>query len=223
MEDILFDLIKWAHDATEQSYNKPVLPYAVIVFVNKDRQEDQRDYDVNFARDSVFDNVNLDDDLKWYVQYWEEGGKPTIDSGEDLLKRYYKLVNVVHFPSEEEPTKMHEQVKKLYNEISSAHQATQQSRDKVWMKMTATTLPLYYRKAFTHFASNYTVPFDFSDAWIDLHHISFNLQGGVFNLATKVGVLKNQQGMDVWNEIAGFVASCLLLGCARKGHTSMYP
>ncbi|UNI24922.1 hypothetical protein JDV02_010639 [Purpureocillium takamizusanense] len=220
LEDTVLQLVKWAHNATEQAYNKPVLPCLVIAFMDRDGQVDTDDYDIDSARRNVFDKLNDISgmqELQWYINYWENN-KQTIRSGEDLLGCYYSSVSVVNFPGKTRPTKIHEQTTKLYNQIARACKESQQRREDAWMKLNAATLPLYMRKAFTHFASNYTTPFDFSDAWVDLHQVSFNLQGSIFNLATKVGELRKVRGMGVWEEISGFVASCLLLKCARENY-----
>ncbi|KAL7755626.1 hypothetical protein ACKLNR_014153 [Fusarium oxysporum f. sp. zingiberi] len=217
LEDTLLHLVEWAHNATEQSYNKPVLPCAIIAFMNRDGQVNPKDYDIDAAKHTVFDKLKDFRNIKGlqsYVEYWESN-KQTIDSVEALLRCYYASVSVVNFPNGMLPTKMHEQSTKLYSEIHRAFRESQQRRKTAWMQLNAAALPQYVRKAFTHFASNYTAPFDFSDAWVDLHQISFNFQGSIFNLATKVGLLKRWRGMEVWTEVAEFVASCLLLNCCR--------
>ena len=83
------------------------------------------------------------------------------------------------------------------------------------MKWNAATLPLFVRKALTHFASNYEAPFNFSDAWVDLQHISFNFNGSIFSLASMVRKHRAVAGFDLWKEISGFVASCIFLSCVR--------
>ncbi|KAJ4183357.1 hypothetical protein NW755_009848 [Fusarium falciforme] len=229
LDDTIFQLVQWGHSATIQSYNKPVLPSAIIAFINRDEQVDPRDYDLEDARKSFFDkpslqNVSRDKALQPYIQYWETNGQH-IESAEELLSCYYSSVSVVHFPSGKRPTTMHQQVRKLYGRISEVCSESQKRRDAAWMKWNAATLPLFVRKAFTHFASNYETPFNFSDAWVDLQNISFNFNGSIFNLARMVrGQRKlSHAGMPLWDDISSFVASCLFLNCVRTKQPECKP
>ncbi|PHH77916.1 hypothetical protein CDD80_7598 [Ophiocordyceps camponoti-rufipedis] len=218
LEDTLLHLIAWAHQATEQAYNKPVLPCAIIAFMNKDGQVDPEDYDIDTAKRNVFaklNNIRRYPDLQQYVEYWEKNNN-SIETAQALLSCYYSSVSVVNFPNGQLPSRMRKQAATLYNKISESCRESQKRRERARMMLSASTLPLYIRKAFTHFATHCHTPFDFSDAWIDLHSVSFNLEGSIFNLATKFGRLRRLRGMRVWEEIAPFVASCLLLNWFRK-------
>ncbi|CAM1501617.1 Fc.00g036010.m01.CDS01 [Cosmosporella sp. VM-42] len=227
LEDTLFQLVQWGHGATVKSYNKPVLPSAIIAFINKDDQVDPGDYDLETAMRSVFEkpgfkDVSRDRRLEMYIQYWKANGQDIV-SAEDLLSCYYSSVSVVHFPSGNRPTMMRQQVEKLYEKINEVCLESQGRRQAAWMKWNAATLPLFVRKAFTHFATNYETPFNFSDAWVDLEHISFNFNGSIFNLARMVERHRGLAGMDLWRGISGFVASCVFLNCVRTKQPDCIP
>ncbi|KAL6411018.1 hypothetical protein AUP68_07453 [Ilyonectria robusta] len=227
LEDTILQLVQWGHNATVQSYNKPVLPSAIIAFINRDEQVNPGDYNLEAAKGSVFDkpslkDVSSDKGLQQYIQYWKTNDHAIV-SAEDLLSCYYSSVSVVHFPSGKRPTTMHQQVEKLYGRINEVCLTSQGRREEAWMKWNAATLPLFVRKALTHFASNYETPFNFSDAWVDLQHISFNFNGSIFNLARMIRGDRGLAGMDLWEEISGFVASALFLNCVRTKQPDCRP
>jgi hypothetical protein len=209
----------------EQSNNKPVLPYAVIAFSNReDHVESEFDETENVTKDlmeKVRDIRNMDQFHK-YIEYWDkqhkgiqDEGKHKIDSGEALLKCYYTDVRVIHFPSQVEPTMIHKQTTRLKHEISLACQKSQGAREAVGMKLDAATLPLYVRTALSQFASSLSKPFDFGEAWFELHPVSFDFRGSILTLAKLARDSHKLNGIDLWNEIGDFVASCFFLNCFR--------
>lgn len=221
VDDTLFQLVKWGHSATMLSYNKPDLPSAIIVFINQDDQVDPYEYDLSAAREWFFGQRCLHDisknkTLQPYIQYWEANGHRIV-SAKDLLSCYYISVSVVHLPNGQHPTPMHQQIKKLYGRIIEVCPEPQIRRDWVRWKWNAATLPLLVRKAFTHFASKYETPFNFSDAWVDLQSFSPDFNWSIFNLARMARGHRDlsRTGMDLWASIGSFVASCLFLNCVR--------
>lgn len=203
------------------SYNKPILPSAIIAFFNRDIRDDSLEYGLTAAKMSFFGKPSLqwvsgDKELQPYVQYWESNGQH-IGSAEELLSCYYSSVSVVHFPSGQSPTMMHEQVRKLYGKISQVCFKSQKQRQPSCMKWNTTTFPLFVRKAFTHFASKYETSFNFSNAWVDVQNFSAEFNWSLFNLARMARGRRDlsHAGIDLWVDLSGFVASCLFLKCAR--------
>ncbi|KAI8649356.1 hypothetical protein NCS56_01483700 [Fusarium sp. Ph1] len=201
LDDAVFQLVKWGHNATIQSYNKPFLPNACIVFINRGDQVDPHEYDFSAARKWFFEqpciqDISKDKALQPYIQYWETR-EHYIFSAEHLLRRYY--------------------FSKLYGRISEVCPEPQIRQDWVQWKWNAATLPLLVRKAFTHFASKYETSFNISDAWVDLQNFSPDFNWSIFNLARVVRGHRDlsHTGMDLWVSIGGFVASCLFLHCVR--------
>ncbi|RSL74673.1 hypothetical protein CEP51_011506 [Fusarium floridanum] len=229
LETAILNLIEWGHSATIQSYNKPVLPSVIMTFINRDGQVTADNYDLAKARESFFaevakKNIFRDSKLEKFIKYWEDNGQQ-IASVEGLLHCYYSSVSVVQFPSGKDPTTMRQQIERFYGEITIMCSESRKQRDEAWMKWNAVTLPLFIRKAFTHFASNYDTAFNFSDAWVDLRNISFNFDGSIFNLARMVRAHRelSQTGMELWDDISGFVASCLFLNCVRTKQPECRP
>lgn len=201
-----------------QSYNKPNLPGAIIVFIDQDDQVDLDEYDLNASTEWFFGQRYLHDisknkTLQPYIQYWETNGH-RIASANDLLRCYYISVSVVHLPSGQHPTPMRQQIRKLYGRIS---EVCLKPRMYPYWKWNAATLPLFVRKALTHFASKYETPFNFSDAWVDLQNVSPDFNWSIFNLARMARGHRDlsHAGIDLWYRMSGFVASCLFLSCVR--------
>jgi hypothetical protein len=209
-----------------QAYNKPVLPGVIIALINRDGQVDPQNYDLDTGKTSLFNKTSLKDitrdpNLQKYVDYWAENGQ-TIKTAEELLSCYYSSINVVHFPNGKDPTRMRQQVEKLYQKINEVCTELRERREIALMKWDATTLPRFVRKAFTHFASNYQTPFNFSDAWVDLQRLSFNYEGSIFDLARKTEKSRGISGWELWEAISVFAASCLFLNCVRENQPGVY-
>ncbi|RSL58690.1 hypothetical protein CEP54_007630 [Fusarium duplospermum] len=226
-DDTLLQLAKWGHSAMIQSYNKPLLPSCIIAFSNRDDQVGRRENNLNTARKSFFEGLqdfSKDKTLQPYIQYWKTYGR-RIASAEDFLSCYYSSVSVVHLPSAQRPTTMHRQIEKLYGRIKEMCSESQERRAAAWMKWDAPTLSLFVRKAFTHFASKYETPFNFSDASVDLQNSTPNFTWSIFNLARMVRGRRDlsQAGMDLWVRINEFVASCVFLNCVRTKQDGKNP
>jgi hypothetical protein len=222
-EDMILDLISWAHNATEKSYNKPVLPYLIIA-LNKEQGSPNQDF---YSIDTATESFLKHDDVKnvhktprieeRFTKQWQkaEGGS-AIDSGEALLNCYFSKVAVIHLPDHHCPTKMHHQITALYDLLTDFSTKSQEKRAGMQMKLTAAAFPLYSRKAFKRFASSYKQPFDFSEAWFDLNPVTFNFKSSILNLAHLVNKDRRLNGMKLWEALIGFTASCFLLSWSRN-------
>ncbi|CEF77784.1 unnamed protein product [Fusarium graminearum] len=227
LEEYIFQLAQWGYSATVQAYNKPVLPGVIIAFVNRDGQVDPKDYDLDKAKDSLFDkpsfkDITRDPKLQEHVGYWAENGQK-ITTAEELLLCYYSSINVVQFPDGKDPTRMRQQIAKLYQKINTVCSDLRKQREIALMKWDASTLPRFIRKAFTHFACNYQIPFNFSDAWVDIQRLSFNYEGSIFDLAIKTQKARGISGWELWEAISVFSASCLFLNCVRENQPGCRP
>lgn len=224
------ELIEWAHNATESSYNKPVLPFLVMVLNKEDDSCDQDIYSIpvateRFLNDLDVKNVHNHDDIKGYSSKWQDvEGHSVISSGHDLLKCYFTDLAVIHLPTGQRPTKMHKQIDSLHEKLVEFSKASQNKRADMQMQLTASTFPLYSRKAFKQFASSYNEPFDFSEAWFDLNPVEFQFSNSILNLAHIVGKTCNLNGLLLWDSLIDFIASCFLLSSRRndiRGQSSM--
>ena len=215
---MVLHLVKWAHNAMEQSYNKPVLPHVVIALNRQDGDVDQDVYDVSKAKQILMDRIRGVHDtpsLERYTEYWKTEDEERINSGEALLMCYYSSVKVIHFPNEYSPTRMHKQITTFYQVLSQTCQASKKHRADVQMKLNAVAFPLYIRRAFNQFASSLAQSFDFSEAWFDLNPVSFDFRSAILILALQVR--KNLKIADVklWEEMSDFIASCFLVNKCR--------
>jgi hypothetical protein len=216
----------------EQSNNKPVLPHAVIAFSNHNGHVESELYETGKATEMLMNGIedirNIDR-FQPYIEYWDKQhkdmqneGKHKIDSGKALLKCYYTDVRVIHFPSQDHPTAIHKQTKVLKREISLACQKSQEAREAVGMKLDTATIPLYVRTALSQFASSLSKPFDFGEAWFELHPVSFDFRGSILTLAKLARDSLNLNGINLWNKIGDFVASCFFLNSSRVDITGRH-
>jgi hypothetical protein len=213
------ELVQWAHNATEQSYNKPVLPHLVIALNKEEGNADQDLYNIQKAKKTLMDdikNVHVNPRMEKYTKHWEKAeDNEEIDSGEALLDCYYSSVNVIHFPDKYSPTRMRKQIETLYEVLSKTCQESRKRRADMQMKLNAASFPLYTRKAFNRFASSFDQPFDFSEAWFDLNPVSFDFQSAILSLARHVSKDLDVKGMRLWEKLSDFIASCFLLNYCR--------
>jgi hypothetical protein len=218
-EEMAVELVKWAHNATKQSYNKPTLPHLVIAVNSENEKADQNLYDIEKAKETLMKqikNVHHKPQMTPYTKHWGNlDPEKEINSGEALLGCYYSSVNVIHFPDQYYPTKMCKQIDELYKVLSKTCQKSQNCRAEMQMKLDAATFPLYTRKAFSHFASSFDQPFDFKDAWFDLNPVSFDFKSAIIRLACDVSKDLNVKGMELWEKLTDFIAACFLLNWRR--------
>ena len=220
---MVYELLKWAQNALEQSYNKPVLPYLVIALNKEDGSPHESFYSIpsatkTFLTADDFRNIHKTPRIRNnYTKYWQDSqGGSAISSGEDLLKSYFSDVAVVHLPSHHYPTKMREQIMELYRVFEDFSLKSQKKRADRQMRFSAETFPLYSRKAFSQFASDYKKPFDFSEAWFDISPVSFQFKDSILNLAHQVNKDRGLKGTELWNALTDFFASCFLLSWGRN-------
>ncbi|KAI0882625.1 uncharacterized protein GGS22DRAFT_191215 [Annulohypoxylon maeteangense] len=222
-EDMIVDLLQWAHNATDQSYNKPVLPSLVIALNREEAGPNEDFYSIatatnDFLTNDDVKNIHMNPRIKEkYTNQWKKRDRSSaIHSGEDLLKCYFSDVNVVHFPNQDCPSKMHSQITELYQLLSSLSITAQKKRAQMQMDLTAASFPMYFRSAFGHFASNYKKPFDFSEAWFDLCPVVFQFRDSILSLAHLVSKDSGLNGMELWEDLTDFIASCFLLSWSRN-------
>ncbi|KAI8712039.1 RING-type domain-containing protein [Fusarium sp. LHS14.1] len=223
--DTILQLVEWGHSAMMHSYNKPILPTAIIAFINRDDRLGPWKYDLGTARTSFFEMPSLqriseNKELQPYIQYRKTNGK-IINSAEELLDCYYSSVSVMHFPNGNHPTTMHQQIQELYGIINALSLKKKTTLDWKRWNWNAATFPLFIRKAFAHFASKYETPFNFSDAWVDVQNFSLGFDRAIFNLARMARGRRDMSdaGIGLWEDMSGFVASCLFLRYAREKMT----
>ncbi|KAL3422983.1 hypothetical protein PVAG01_04730 [Phlyctema vagabunda] len=113
---------------------------------------------------------------------------------------------------------MHDQIKKLYNQISDSTNAARNSKRDLRMLLDGDELQTYLQFAFDHFSDNLVRPFDFVQASFIFNPIPSDFAGNILKLA--VGMMDIWEhmldGESIFRELSHMVASCIMLDSARS-------
>jgi energy-coupling factor transporter ATP-binding protein EcfA2 len=218
---ILSKLLGWAAAVMEKSTNQPVLPHAIIALNSTDPAIDPREWDVDFATNTLMQNVAgaVGRDLKYreYAEHWDMNGKP-VKTMRDLLECYYSSIRVVRIPRKGRYMQVEEQIQKLHTEIELASQKTYDTKRKSRMLANSDELNQYLQAAFDHFSQNLDAPFNFIDIAAKNSPIPRDFGGNILKLAVAVqDVLRTTEGSVIFEKLGPMVASCIVLDYARHG------
>ncbi|KAM7212335.1 hypothetical protein V8F06_012271 [Rhypophila decipiens] len=193
-------LVDWASEVLNASTNQPRLPHAIIVLNAANARTDPREWDVEYATNTLLDTVTAaiptakeSDRIQKLIKHWNLPEKP-VRNLRDLLLCYYSSVRVVYVPDDSQYLKMEEQVGKLYGEIQSSCQASHQSKRMARMLMNADELDELFQSAFEHFSRTLDAPFDLVEAARKNTAIPRDFSGNVTKLAEAVtGILQKKK------------------------------
>ncbi|KAH8708474.1 hypothetical protein GQ44DRAFT_627959 [Phaeosphaeriaceae sp. PMI808] len=218
---VLSQLLGWAAAVVEKSTNQPVLPHAIIALNSTDSAIDLREWDVDFATNSLLNSVagavGRDPKYREYAEYWDLNGKPVMTM-RDLLECYYSSIRVVRIPRKGRYMQVEEQIQKLHEEIESACQRSYHTKRKSRMLANSDELNQYLQAAFDHFSQNLDTPFNFIDMAFKNSPIPRDFGGSILKLAVAVqDVLRTSEGPETFQNLSPMVASCIVLDCTRNG------
>ena len=153
----------------------------------------------------------------WHERYINKAEK--IPSAKDLLESYYASVNVVHIPNYDRMNLLEKQVTKLHGEISRSRKESHKRRERRLMELNAENFMLFINKAFDHFTTYFTTPFNFVQSWFEINQVSTasDFPKGILSVALAVQRVTSLEGLNVWRKISDLVASCISLSAMRQG------
>jgi len=221
IEKVIEQLIQWAVAVLETSSNQPVLPHAIIVLNASENTTDPELWDVDKSTTalltSVVRAVHQNHKLREYAEFWRQFEK-SIESVESLLLSYYSSVRVVRIPERGRPNLIHQQIQRLYQEITNAAKQSYESKHKIRMLLNSDELQPYLQYAFDHFCRDLDTPFDFVQASFANNPIPSDFGGNILKLAINImSVWRDKlDGPLIFKELSYLVASCVMLDSARR-------
>ncbi|KAK4626402.1 85/ calcium-independent phospholipase A2 [Fulvia fulva] len=222
---VLAKLLDWGASSLEKSINQPALPHCIVALNGSDPGVDDKEWDVNFATQSLLSSVRGALDIvegvprfRELAEYWRGLGKH-IYSVEDLILRYYSSFKVIRIPSKPRYTTINEQVGKLQQTIKANCEESFRSKRRARMLTNADELNVYLQSGFDHFTQHLDIPFNFMRISLLRNPIPNDFGGHILQLCTTIMSQQpnHQHGRISWifEKLSVMLASCVLLDCAR--------
>lgn len=222
---VLTKLLDWGASSLEKSINQPALPHCIVALNGSDPGVHDKEWDINFATQSLLSSVKGALDyvegvprFRELADYWRGLGKH-IYSVEDLILRYYSSFKVVRIPSKPQYTIINEQIGKLQDVIRSNCEESFRSKRRARMLTNADELNVYLQSGFDHFTKHLDVPFNFMQISLLRNPIPNDFGGHILQLCTTISKQQpnHQHGRISWmfEQLSVMLASCVLLDCAR--------
>ncbi|KAK3115116.1 hypothetical protein LTR53_005893, partial [Teratosphaeriaceae sp. CCFEE 6253] len=222
---VLTKLLDWGVAALEKSINQPALPHCVVALNGTDPAVDEREWDINFATQSLLSSVKGALDyvegvprFRELAEYWRSLGKH-IYTVEDLILRYYSSFKVIRIPSKPRYMTINEQIGKLHSVIKSNCEESFRTKRRARMLTNADELNVYLQSGFDHFTTHLHVPFNFMQISLLRNPIPLDFGGHILQLCTTISSQQpsRKPGQVAWmfEKLSVMLASCVLLDCAR--------
>ena len=222
---VLTKLLDWGVAALEKSINQPALPHCIVALNGTDPGVDDKEWDINYATQSLLSSVKGALDyvegvprFRELADYWRGLGKH-IYSVEDLILRYYSSFKVVRIPARPRYTTINEQIGKLHSVIKKNCDDSFRTKRRARMLTNADELNTYLQSGFDHFTTHLDVPFNFMQISLLRNPIPNDFGGHILQLCTTISAQQpnHQPGRVSWmfEKLSVMLASCVLLDCAR--------
>lgn len=222
---VLMKLLDWGVSALEKSINQPALPHCVVALNGTDPGVDDKEWDTDYATQSLLSTVKGALDyvegvprFRELAEHWRSLGKH-IFTVEDLILRYYSSFKVVRIPSRPLYMKINEQIGKLHGVIKQNCDGSFRSKRRARMLTNADELNTYLQSGFDHFTTHLDVPFNFMQVSLLRNPIPNDFGGHILQLCTTIGSQQpnHQPERVAWmfEKLSVMLASCVLLDCAR--------
>ncbi|KAI5359445.1 putative Zinc finger, RING-type, patatin-like phospholipase domain-containing protein [Septoria linicola] len=222
---VLTKLLDWGASSLEKSLNQPALPHCIVAINGTDPSVDDKEWDVNYATQSLLSSVKGALDyiegvprFRELAEYWRNLGKH-IYTVEDLILRYYSSFKVIRIPAKPRYTTINEQVGKLQGIIKANCEESFRNKRRARMLTNADELNTYLQSGFDHFTSHLDIPFNFMRISLLRNPIPNDFGGHILQLCTTIGAQQpnHQHGRIAWvfEKMSVMLASCVLLDCAR--------
>ncbi|TKA29096.1 hypothetical protein B0A54_16206 [Friedmanniomyces endolithicus] len=222
---VLTKLLDWGVAALEKSINQPALPHCVVALNGTDPAVDEREWDINFATQSLLSSVKGALDyvegvprFRELAEHWRSLGKH-IYTVEDLILRYYSSFKVIRIPSKPRYMTINEQIGKLHLMIKSNCEESFRAKRRARMLTNADELNVYLQSGFDHFTAHLNVPFNFMQISLLRNPIPYDFGGHILQLCTTISSQQATHHPDrvawMFEKLSVMLASCVLLDCAR--------
>lgn len=222
---VLTKLLDWGVASLEKSINQPALPHCVVALNGTDPGVDDREWDVNYATQSLLwtvkgalDYVEGVPRFRELADHWRSLGKH-IYTVEDLILRYYSSFKVVRIPSRPRYMTINDQIGKLHDIIKKNCDESFRSKRRARMLTNADELNTYLQSGFDHFTTFLDIPFNFMQVSLLRNPIPNDFGGHILQLCTTLSSQQpnHQPGRVAWmfEKLSVMLASCVLLDCAR--------
>lgn len=223
MEKAIELLVNYAEASFERSSNMPILPHLIIALNAAPSAVLDDDYwDVLettkqiLEKDITLDALRKNPKLSPRLTSWQKRGK-TIASPKALLLSYYHDVKIVRIPFYDRPKLVQTQVRKLYQEIHKAAEASRMQKLRARMLLSAEDLQPYLHSAFDHFCRTLDQSFDFVKVAAGKNRLPNDFAGNVVRLAVNVMNVSSALGIEsALDRLSAFTASCILLDSVRR-------
>lgn len=222
---VLTKLLDWGASSLEKSINQPALPHCIVALNGTDPGVEDKEWDVNFATQSLLSSVKGALDhvegvprFRELAEYWRSLGKH-IYSVEDLILRYYSSFKVVRIPSKPRYMTINEQIGKLQQIIKNNCEESFRNKRRARMLTNADEMNVYLQSGFDHFTQYLDIPFNFMRISLLRNPIPNDFGGHILQLCTTISSQQpnHQHGRVAWifEKLSVMLASCVLLDCAR--------
>ncbi|KAK4551312.1 hypothetical protein LTR86_011241 [Recurvomyces mirabilis] len=222
---VLTRLLDWGVAALERSINQPSLPQCIVVLNGCDPSIDSREWDLDYATQSLLATVGGALDyvegvprFRELANQWRARGRH-IYTVEDLILRYYSSLRVVRVPVGPNYTLMDDQIGKLQRAIRSGCEGSFRSKRQARMLTNADELYAYLQCGFQHFTAHLDLPFNFMQASLLRNPIPNDFGGHILELCTIIyrrhGDRSAQSLVWMFEKLSVMLASCILLDIAR--------
>lgn len=222
---VLTKLLEWGVSALEKSINQPALPHCIVALNSTDPGVDEREWDIDYATQSLLSTVSRALDyvegvprFRELAEHWRSLGKH-IFTVEDLILRYYSSFKVVRIPARPRYTTINEQISKLHEVIKKNCEDSFRSKRRARMLTNADELNTYLQSGFDHFTTHLDLPFNFMEVSLLRNPIPNDFGGHILQLCTTLSSQQpnHQPGRVAWmfEKLSVMLASCVLLDCAR--------
>lgn len=222
---VLTKLLDWGVAALEKSINQPALPHCIVALNGTDPSVDDREWDINFATQSLLSSVKGALDyvegvprFRELAEHWRSLGKH-IYTVEDLILRYYSSFKVVRIPSKPRYMTINDQIQKLHDTIRNNCEESFRTKRRARMLTNADELNVYLQSGFDHFTTHLNVPFNFMQISLLRNPIPNDFGGHILQLCTTISSHQpnHQPGRVTWmfEKLSVMLSSCVLLDCAR--------
>ena len=222
---VLTKLLEWGVSALEKSINQPALPHCIVALNGTDPGVDEREWDINYATQSLLSTVQGALDyvegvprFRELAEHWRSLGKH-IYTVEDLILRYYSSFKVIRIPSRPRYMTINDQIGKLHDAIKQNCDESFRSKRRARMLTNADELNTYLQSGFDHFTTHLHIPFNFMQVSLLRNPIPNDFGGHILQLCTTLSSQQpnHQPGRVSWvfEKLSVMLASCVLLDCAR--------
>ncbi|OQO10125.1 hypothetical protein B0A48_04482 [Cryoendolithus antarcticus] len=222
---VLTKLLEWGVAALESAINAPALAHCIVALNGTDPGVDEREWDVNYATQSLLSSVKTALDpvegvpaFRALADHWRALGKQ-IFSVEDLILRYYSSFKVIRIPSKPRYMTIDTQIGQLHSMIKTNVEDSFRTKRRARMLTNADELDVYLQSGFDHFTTYLNVPFNFMQVSLLHHAIPNDFGGHILQLCTTISAKQpnHQPGRVAWmfEKLSVMLASCVLLDCAR--------